>query len=566
MTSSRRNSDPKREVHVTLTADVADADTLEQRPSQVSKSLLVGVHLTQLTIAGIFCLVCYWIYAGELPTGMERWWTMCLALLAVAWTAALPLFGRLWRFVPAFEARLSFWGSYWIALLGLPILIPLIATSSLGRKKPGFGRHPLPEAMLRAGVVTTWLVMQVAAYFACEKALAMTLSEDASLKPFWSFVFVYGTCLALPLALMSAALDVRKRRLIQAANARDMITGTRSLMPGEAVVHGVVELAEGETRAVRMEIDQEGTEHESSGSWSHSWKETGRRLLVRPFYLRTTAGERVRVLAGDDAKLMDALDGKILVNRTARTCTAELTPGEVVSAFGQLSRERDPEAAPGVGYRSPTIGWVLRPPDGGWMLLSSHPIDRPFQERARRISWWASCLLSFVIAGQCLLLGYHSRIAFGRPVAATVTAAKVVKEDTDDGYKFKRVVTVNLPAARTPREAALTEEVTEESYPNAAPGRTITVISDPVFSTFNFGEHPTAPFWVVFEAALIVLLCLIVRNSDRPDARWYLEKPLEEQGSGRLPETKTKPSGDSLSEIRALVDQELAQKSAKVTR
>ena len=64
-----------------------------------------------------------------------------------------------------------------------------------------------------------------------------------------------------------------------------------------------------------------------------------------------------RVLAGDTAKLMDALDGKILVNRTARTCSAELSPGEAISAFGQLSRERDPEAAPEAGYRSAAIGW-----------------------------------------------------------------------------------------------------------------------------------------------------------------------------------------------------------------
>ncbi len=558
MASSGRDSSPRQEIHAALSSEIGHDDELKQPPSRVSQALLVAVHLTQVTIAGVFCLVCYWAYAGKLPSGMERWWTVCLVLLAAIWMGILPLLGWLWRFVPAFEARLSFWGSYWIGVLGLPILIPLIITSSIARKKAGFGRHPLPEVVLRAGIATTWVIMLAAAYFACDKALAVTLLEEGSIKPYWSFVFVYGTLFALPLVLTGAALDVRRRRRIQAANARDMIAGTRALMPGEAVVHGVVELADGETQAVRLEIDQEGTEHESSGSFSHSWKETKRRLTVRPFYLRTKAGERVRVLAGDSAKLMDALDGKILVNRTARTCTAELTPGEVVSAFGQVARERDPEAAPGAGYRAPAVGWVLRPPDGASMLLSSHPIDRPFEERARRIRSRVVLLLTVVVACQCLLLGYHSRVVFGQPITASVTGKRVVKRETEDGYELERMVTVNLPVG------ALTREVTEDSYATVAPGQTTTIILDPVFSTFSFGEHPTAPFWILIEAGLILLLCVVVRNSDRPDGKWYLETPLEEQGSGRLPKTVTS-SGESLSDIRALVDQELKQRSGKLS-
>ncbi len=126
---------------------------------------------------------------------------------------------------------------------------------------------------------------------------------------------------------------------------------------------------------------------------------------MRPFYLRTATGDRVRVMADDDVKLMDALDGKIFVNRTSRICTAELTPGERVSAFGQLSRGLDPEAAQGMGYRSGAVGWVLWPPEGARMLISSYPIDRPFLGRARRIWRWAVLLLAVVIVTQASMLG-----------------------------------------------------------------------------------------------------------------------------------------------------------------
>src|SRR6185369_6868987 len=123
---------------------------------------------------------------------------------------------------------------------------------------------------------------------------------------------------------------------------------------------GHVALAEGAARAVRVEVEQAGTESESSGVWSHEWTEVSRRVFVEPFYVVDAAGRRTRVEPRDDVLLVDSMNGKILVNLTRRIRTAELTPGEEVWASGELTAALDPEGATS-GYRD-AAGLVLRAP------------------------------------------------------------------------------------------------------------------------------------------------------------------------------------------------------------
>jgi hypothetical protein len=192
------------------------------------------------------------------------------------------------------------------------------------------------------------------------------------------------------------------------------------------------------------------------------------------------------------------------------------------------------------------------------MLLSSYPIDRPFTERASRIMRWVVGLVAVVVFGHVSLLGYHLRVAGGEQVSATVADAKVVREETDDGYTLKRMVTLSL----ADREDLLTAEVTEKSYATVSRGQSVSVVLAPAFPSFNLGEHPTLSFWVFLEVGLVVVLCFFLAAADRPDARWYLESKVVEQGSGRLRDVKsTTRTKDSKSEIRALVDQEFRHRS-----
>jgi hypothetical protein len=522
-------------------------------PSRVSRSLLLAVHVAQAVLAGLFCWSCLRVYVGA-PDALPGSW---LVLLALGWTAVLPLAASLWRFAIPLEQRLSWWALYWLGLLGpLLLVVAFVMGRSLLRLRSGEGQQGRPLLLL--GVVTTWPLMQVAAHLACSRALEMKVIEDSALSPYWSVVCVYGMGLVLPLALVTVALGVRRARLVHARVAGEL-GGPSVLAPGEAVVRGTVELAEGENRALRLEVDQHGTESESSGTWSQTWTETRRRLEVRPFYLRTSGGARVRVLAGDDPRLMDSLDGKILVNRTERTCVAELTPREVVTAFGELVKARDPEAVPS-GYRSASVGWVLQPPSGARMLLSSYPIDRPFIESARRILRHVFLVLALVGAGHAALVGYHLRVAFGQTEDVSVTSAWQIENKSDDGIEIEHQVTVVFPAGRS-----VTHGVTPESFVHAASERSIRVLRDPVLGSVQFGAHPTADFWAGILAAFAVLFTLLLGASDRPDAKWYTKAKLVDSESGRLPEAASS-APTSTSELRALVDEAFRTRSGTPQR
>jgi len=116
--------------------------------------------------------------------------------------------------------------------------------------------------------------------------------------------------------------------------------------------------------AVRIDVTQHGTEDESSGSYSYKWTETGRAIIVRPFYLELADGTRVRVLAPKNVQVADALDQKVLISNTVRKLSAELVPGETLHAQGWL--ERGSTRMPGgetreSGYRDATYEWQLVP-------------------------------------------------------------------------------------------------------------------------------------------------------------------------------------------------------------
>jgi len=150
------------------------------------------------------------------------------------------------------------------------------------------------------------------------------------------------------LTLLGVAVVLHLRYRRRAAKAEAAFDPDAPLDPGEAIVLGTVEHARGEETAVRVEITQDGTESESSGSWSHSWSERERRLQVRPFYLRHGSGRRIRVEPPGRVLLVDDMDGCIRVNLAERIRVAELTPGEKVFAHGVLTATPDPEpsAAP----------------------------------------------------------------------------------------------------------------------------------------------------------------------------------------------------------------------------
>ena len=197
-------------------------------------------------------------------------------------------------------------------------------------------------------------------------------------------VDVLGTCGLLAVAAYALSRWLRERRA--AARADASFNPDVGLVPGRAIVLGTVEREQGANVAVRVELEMEGTEHESSGSWSFKWTEKDRRVRVHPFYLRHASGARIRVEPDDNVMLVDAMDGVVKVNLTKRLRVAELMPDEKVFAIGELKYAQDPEAQTR-GYRGRAEGYLLVPPRRGRMLLASEPLGARFARRASSRAW-----------------------------------------------------------------------------------------------------------------------------------------------------------------------------------
>jgi hypothetical protein len=333
-------------------------------------------------------------------------------------------------------------------------------------------------------------------------------------------------------ALAAHALLAASRNRRMAASAVASFQPDRPYVAGELVVHGRVATAEGATRAVRVEVEQEGTESESSGVWSHAWTEVSRQVFVEPFYIVDAANRRTRVEPRDDVLLVDAMDGKILVNLTRRIRSAELTPGEEVWASGELTAAPDPEAAT-QGYRS-SASLVLRAPPGRRMLLSSAPLGARFEAK-ERFYRRCSAVLGFVgmLAWAVVFGPYFVRGVAGETRMATVTQLRPYDTEDDDGHVTHHFsVGFTLPGA----SAGLTDDVSSEAFHRLQERQSIAVRWVPSIPRFTsigpqatMGNAPlVVPFAFVWFAALLVYRNRIQRSLD-----WY-EKKVVDKGKGKL--------------------------------
>jgi hypothetical protein len=310
-----------------------------------------------------------------------------------------------------------------------------------------------------------------------------------------------------------------------AARAEASFNPDVALTPGEVVLLGTVERAPEAEVAVRVEIEQDGAEQESSGTWSYKWTETTRKVQVHPFYLLHSSGARIRVEPGDNVMLVDEMDGVLRVDLTKRVRVAELLPGEKVFAVGELRRAPDP-TAPLQGYRGRAEGYLLVPPRGGKMLLSSEPLGQRFSRRAQFHWGWAGVLVFAAVAFNLIFSSFHTRRIWGETVDARVT--ELSRSIDSDGHHQCKVTVWGA------NDLTFTGEVSCEDFSRINKGDTIKVRNVPrASSEATFGSEST-----VHEAAFVAVLLFpglalgyfLRARSTRP---WY-ERDLVETGSGRL--------------------------------
>ena len=349
-----------------------------------------------------------------------------------------------------------------------------------------------------------------------------------------SILAVYGLCLGAPLLIIAVALFSALRHWLKAALVKRGFDPRETPVPGPASLCGTVEIAQGMSCAVRVEVTQIGQERESTSlGWSHTWTEIERRIEAHPFYLRLASGERVRVEPAGEPAFIDTLDQVVPVDSRRRRRCAELTAGEKIYVYGELRRGVDPEAE-GQGYRAMGEGLVLGAPRRGRMLLSSEPPGGGFARRARLRVYTIFAVMAMVIAAQLILAPYHARRLGGRNETGTVTRLVERKGTKARSRWYDVYVAVARPAGRRAefkdslgldawkrlRVGTVVPTRFVESWPNAS------VVGWDATSSFG-ALLPMGLFMVIFP--IIAYLAIAARART-----WHDGKLLIDRGEGRL--------------------------------
>src|SRR5215204_1574301 len=98
---------------------------------------------------------------------------------------------------------------------------------------------------------------------------AWQILSDEHLGAVMSSFFVEGVATVGLLVVAAVALRFYRRHRRAAVQADASWNPAAALWPGEAVVMGTVEQAQGSSMTVSVRIEQEGTEHEGSSIWTH---------------------------------------------------------------------------------------------------------------------------------------------------------------------------------------------------------------------------------------------------------------------------------------------------------
>lgn len=347
----------------------------------------------------------------------------------------------------------------------------------------------------------------------------LRVHPQGHLSPVLSLVAA-STMLALPLYffLRATLRSLRNARLARVPDAA-RVDGAS----GEGVYRGTVARAADADVAMRVEIDQQGTESESSGSYSWKWTETDRRVHFAPFYLVREDGTRLRVELTEAAYLVDDLDRKIRVKDDFRTKVAELVEGEEVWIAGVMSEGPDPEAREGGGYRSGAMGKVLRAPRTRPLLVSSEPLGERYAQRARFHGRFAAALALVLVACAALVAPFADRV-LGSAHRGTIT--QVVELHDEDGHPsgYDTDVEGDFPKVTSTLVTANAEGVAAD----VRVGR---------FSRQIGAQATMHLLYAPFALLLVAIAAIAYRIRAGQTLPWYRRK-LVESGSGKLEDNR----------------------------
>ncbi|CAN5823197.1 hypothetical protein BH11MYX2_BH11MYX2_26360 [soil metagenome] len=349
----------------------------------------------------------------------------------------------------------------------------------------------------------------------------------------WAII-IATTCI---LVGVIAIAFVRARRRDELAAAAEASIGDKAPALAEAdnvVLSGIVRHMEGNL-AVRVSIDQEGSQRTYRGSTTHSWVEKSREVQVATFQLELPNGELVLVHPSKDVELVDALDKKQVHNQYSRTWVANLSDGEKIFARGRL--ERSDVADPAAAYRDVNWGWALQPNPAGKMLLSSEPMGAGLRARSTFHRKMAIFAIGLLCALQTTLVMFYARASVG-----TVQPAQIDSFTSWITHNKNSTTTHYGVWFQAPLIGSQTEEIDDDDfyyfggYIGAVQSEhTIpVVVASP--TNWQLGAEATIRWWhallMLSTAMSFAIWYAVRRKMTRP---WFRRK-LNENGSGPLPE------------------------------
>ncbi|MDI1482886.1 hypothetical protein [Polyangium sp. y55x31] len=364
--------------------------------------------------------------------------------------------------------------------------------------------------------------------------------ENNHIEPPWSYVCVFALDAAMLLVIAFCVREIRRARRA-AVEADAVIKPKAPLFEGARFVAGTVELAQGESDAVRVTITQEGSEQAGkNNNKTHSWVETERETRARPFYLRHDTGARVRVEPPEDVLLVDTLDQKEWLHSSRRKLRAELLPGERVIVEGRLHKAPDPEGiGETAGYReAATMGFTMKPSPQKGMHISTESLSRRHELRARAFYWTCVWVVFLGFVMNVPLATYRARVFLGESVVATLLGKRTYERSNGKGKTTQhRAVDVRYESPPgTVRFGGLVE-IDEDDYLELPPGAKgeiwlRRVPSFPIATALGQGSSVLFQAWCV--AAVIAGLAMYRAYRTHTYRRWY-EGRLVEKGKGPLP-------------------------------
>lgn len=351
---------------------------------------------------------------------------------------------------------------------------------------------------------------------------------------FWILVF-WGTLTgASALALWRFFLYRGRSRQAESFSRQP---APRALEAGPALLQGQVETDDGAS-AVRIEIDQIGTETQHKNSWSHAWEEIDRSIQLRPFRLRLPNQEAVTVIPDERIRLVDDLHTESN-DGARRRRVAELSMREKVWVSGVLAQEGQRGGA-STAYRTGPSSWVLRGTAFSPLEVSSGSLARQFAYWGSFFRWAAICFTVVWLAVEAFVVGpYHLLLLTGRVTTAQFSTTSTYITRGKNSTTTHYVLHARLPASAGGHEVK--DEVSRRVYDLARAGGVgaVPFIHCPFLpSVHSIGRHAdlsvARAIILMMVSAISTIWFLSAFRSARP---WYEQRKVVERGSGRLAES-----------------------------